>query len=95
MKIRMITILVLAALLLSLFTACNDDEVSVITAEEAQKIALEDAGLSARDVSDIHTHVSSYENVPCYSVHITIEGTEYEYMIAATTGEVLYADDIG
>lgn len=93
MKIRVITILVLAALMLSLLTACNDDA-SVITPEKAQEIALEDAGLSAKDVTDVHTHVSSYEDVACYSIHITVDGTEYEYMIAAGTGEILYSEDI-
>lgn len=94
MKIRIVTILLLAAMMLSLLTACKDNSVSVITAEEAQAIALEDAGLSAGDVTDIHTHVGSYQDVPCYSIHITIGNTEYEYVIAAGTGEILHSDDI-
>ena len=94
MKKRILAVIVLAALMLSLFTACGSKGASVITPEKAQKIALKDAGLSADDVSDIHTHVVTEQGVAGYSIHITVGGTEYEYIIAAETGEILYADDI-
>lgn len=89
MKKRMTAVLVLAALLLTLFTACGSKKSSVLTAEEAQKIALESAGFSADQVSDVHTHVGNFQEQPCFSIHITVDGTEYEYVIAALTGEIL------
>ena len=94
MKYRIFTVLILTALMLFLLAACKDNSSSLLTAEQAQKIALEDAGLSADDVTDVHTHVGTYQNTPCYSIHITVDGVEYEFMIAAATGEILYKDDI-
>lgn len=91
MKIRMLTLFLLAALLL---TACGADDPGVLTPEEAQKIVLEDTGLSAKDVSDIHTHITEHDGIPGYSIHITIDGAEYEYIIDGVTGDILHADDI-
>ena len=91
MKIRMLALFLLAALLL---TACGSEEPSVLTPEDAQKIVLEDAGLTTKDVSDIHTHITEHDGVPGYSIHITIDGAEYEYIIDGVTGDILHADDI-
>lgn len=93
MKTRTVTFFALAALLLCLFTACGSKD-SVISTDQAQKIALEDAGLSAKDVDDVHTHVVDYENYPRYSVHITVGETEYEYVIDVVTGEILSANEL-
>lgn len=90
MKKRLLAGLLAALLMLTVFTACGNQTIS---AEKAQEIALEAAGLDAKDADDIHTHVTTYENQPCYNIHITVDGTEYSYNIAAT-GEILSADDI-
>lgn len=95
MKYRIVIILVLAALMLSMLTACSGNKKSVLSTQEAQKIALEDAGLSAKDVDDIHTHITEYEKTPSYSVHITVGDMEYEYVVDAVTGEILISDEIG
>lgn len=95
---KIISLLILAALLLSLLAACGNTN-AVITAEQAQKIALEDAGLTKKDVSDVHTHVGTYDNAPCYSVHIIVDGEEtdpeYEYFIDPRTGDILDSVTIG
>ena len=88
MKIRIIAILILASLMLSVFTACGGNS-GIVTGEEAQQIALEAAGLTANEVSDVHTHVVTEDGIPCYSVHITHGDTEYSYVIEVATGKIL------
>ena len=70
---KLLAVLVAAAMLLTVLTACGD---KTISAEKAQEIAMEDAGLTAKDVDDVHAHVTTYENTPCYNIHITVDGTE-------------------
>lgn len=88
MKIRVISVLLLAALMLSVFTACGGSA-DVLTSEEAQKIALEEAGLTPEQVTDIHTHIVTENAVPCYSVHITAGEEEFSIIINAGTGEIV------
>ena len=89
MKKRIVALFLLAALALTLFAACGKKN---ITPEEAQAIALKAAGLTAKQASDIHTHVTSYGDNPCYNIHITAGGQEYSFFIDGTTGEILNAD---
>ena len=94
MNRRMIAFIMMLVLLVSMLCACGGKKSSVLTPEEAQKIVLKDAGLSAKDVEDIHTHVETYEGTACYNIHITLDGEEYSYLIDAKTGDILYSDDI-
>ena len=87
---KLFAVLLAAVMVLSVLTACGD---KAISAEKAQEIALEAAGLDAKDADDIHTHVTTYENTPCYNIHITVDGAEYSFNISSA-GEVLSADDI-
>ena len=82
---KLLAVLVAAIMLLTVLTACGD---KAISAEKAQEIALEDAGLTAKEVDDVHAHVTTYENTPCYNIHITVGGTEYNYNISSN-GEIL------
>ena len=84
--------ILLAALMLTLLTGCGSKE-SYVTEEQAKQIALEAAGLTADQVDDIHTHVGEYENIACYSVHLTVGDAEYEYVIAGMTGQILLAPE--
>ncbi len=83
---KLLAVLIAALLMLTLFTGCGEGK--AISAEKAQQIAMEDAGLAAKDVDDVHAHVTTYENVPCYNIHITVDGTEYNYNITSN-GEIL------
>lgn len=87
MKIRMIALVLILVLTLGVFTACGKK--GPVTQEQAQKIALEQAGLTASQVSDIHTHVTTVDGIPCYSVHITTEDGEISVVINASDGSVL------
>ena len=88
MKKRIVALFLLAALALTLFAACGKKN---ITPEEAQEIALKAAGLTTSQIDEIHTHITSYGDNPCYNIHITVGGQELEYFIDGTTGEVLNA----
>lgn len=89
MKKRLISMIVLAALLTALLAACGSGS-SALTAEEAQQAVMKHAGTSASQVSDIHTHITTgSDGEPCYSIHITIDGVSYEYLVHGITGEIL------
>ncbi|MBQ8880726.1 MAG: PepSY domain-containing protein [Oscillospiraceae bacterium] len=90
MKRRIIALIALTALALSLFSACGKKEKpDHITAEEAQKIAFEAAGVSKKEKHEIHTHVEEFEGKPCFTVHIVLMESEYAVIVDAMTGEVL------
>ena len=80
---RLIALFLLLALIL---VGCAE-KTGPLTAEEAQKIALDHAGV--KNAKNVHTHVVSGEEHPCYSIHLTIEGVSYEYLIDGITGEIL------
>lgn len=84
MKKRIIAILLLVSML-AMLTACGSKE---ITPEKAQKIVLEDLGVSA-DEAELHLHIGEHEGTPCYSIYVTIEGETLEYLIDSATGEIL------
>ena len=88
MKKRYFVLFLTLILLLSLLAGCGKKS-SMLTVEEAQKIAVKEAGISESQISDIHTHISSRDGVPCYNIHITADGKEYEFFIDAATGEFL------
>lgn len=87
MKKRIFALFMIAAVLLGLLAACGEKD--PITQEQAQKIALEHAGLTKKDVSDVHTHIVEEAGIPCYSIHITTDAGDFSVVINASTGEVL------
>lgn len=87
MKKALIFILLLA-LTVSLFAGCGKD---FLEAEDAQKIALKDMGIKEKDAENIHIHVGEMAEGPSYSIHIDYQGQTHEYVILATTGEILSA----
>lgn len=89
MKKRIIALLLVFILTAALLAACGPKKSSMLTVEEAQQIALKEFGHTESKVSEIHAHVTTYEGIPCYSIHITMNGSEYEYIIDALTGDVL------
>ena len=95
MKKRIVSTLLLAALLLSLLAACGE-KASVLTGELAQKIALEAAGLIDDGTANIHTHIGEQDGIPCFNVHITVGEKEYSFAISAVDGKIIASgDEIG
>ena len=59
-----------------------------ISEEEAQRIALEHAGLKADQVKGLRAHYDVDDGVPEYEVEFRYDGWEYEYEIHAETGDI-------
>lgn len=87
MKKRLTSIILLLCIVVSLLTACDSGS-DILSAEDAQKIVMEDLGASAGEL-EMHTHVGTHEDVACYSIYVTVDGQSLEYMIDAATGEIL------
>ena len=83
---KILAVFTVLILCVSLFVACGK---KTITAEKAQEIALDHAGLKKSQVSDIHTHIIEQEGVPCIQIHMTTESGEITVVINASTGEVI------
>lgn len=90
--------LLIAVLTLSLLTGCAARATGpaqsepMLTAGEAQAIALEDAGFTADQVTRLRTEPELHDRVPHYDVEFHEGRWEYEYEIHAETGEILSFD---
>ena len=83
---KMLSVLLLAVLILSLFAGCTEDK--TITQEKAVEIAMEAVKADPKTAT-AHVHISSYEDMPCFSIHVYAGDDSYEVLIDAATGEVL------
>lgn len=94
MKKRLIVLFLLTAMAAALLAACGGDDSAPITEQTAISIALEDAGLVKADVENLHTHVVTWQDIPSYSIHFLHRELEYEYVIDARSGDILYTDTL-
>ncbi len=88
MKKGFIIAVLLAAFTLSVMAGCSN-KTEIVTQEQAQQIALEQAGLTDDGTADIHTHIGDHNGIPCYNVHITAGDQEYSFAISAADGQIL------
>lgn len=88
MKKKIIALMLVTVLLCALAAGCGGDD-KIVTEEEAKQIALEEAGISESDATDIHTHMVTEMGLPCYSIHITTESGEVSVIIDIATGEII------
>ena len=63
-----------------------------LSREEAERIALDHAGLSAAEVSRLHTEYDVDDRVPEYEVEFRSGRLEYQYEIHAENGTILKAE---
>lgn len=94
MKMRLLALIAALCLLTGLLAACSS-EPEVITIEEAQQIVLDDLGVSADEVSDIHTHIGTVDGIACYNISVTVGSVSKTYSINSTTGEIISVTDGG
>ena len=87
MKKRIVALVMLVALSLTLFAACGKKS-TIITTEQAQQIALEEIGMTAAEVDDVHVHATQYDGAACYQIHI-VAGKAAFYVYINHAGEVL------
>ena len=64
----------------------------IISEEEARKIALKDAGLEEKDVSNIRVKLEKEDGVQEYEVDFYAGNKEYDYDIDAKTGKIRSKD---
>ena len=69
-------------------TTSAQNKNSILTAEEAQAVALEHAGLAAEQVTLLHTRYQIDDGIAEYEVEFRYEDQEYEYDIHAETGKI-------
>ena len=70
----------------------GSEKQSYITREEAQNIALRDAGVSAEEAVFENKEFDLDDGSPVYELEFRVNGVEYEYDIHAETGEILRAE---
>lgn len=68
------------------------DPSQLITPEEAQRIALEHAGVTAEEVTGLHTVMDIDNGRQEYDVEFRVGHLEYDYEIDAATGQILSFD---
>lgn len=83
---RIAALLLLVCMAVTLLAACNTND--AIDTEKAKQIALEDMGIT-EDQADVHVHIAEHEGVACFSVYITYNGAQTEYLIHGKTGEIV------
>ncbi|MBP3634307.1 MAG: PepSY domain-containing protein [Oscillospiraceae bacterium] len=67
-------------------------QADLITEQEAQQIALEHAGFTADQVTQLRVSYEIDDGVPEYEVDFRVDRMEYEYTIHAETGDILSYD---
>ena len=87
MKIKLISTLLLAAMLLCMLIACG--ETGPLTEAKAYDIVYKHAGVNEADAIDPHLHVIAENGVPMYNIHFSVGSVEYDYNIHANTGEII------
>lgn len=89
MKKSVATILI-SVTLLGTITGCGSR--ADIGKEKATEIALKDASLGESDVTRLHISKDTDDGQRIYEVSFMCGGTEYEYEILASNGDILSAD---
>jgi uncharacterized membrane protein YkoI len=85
---RLIAVLLVLCLSLTVLAACSAND--VLDGDKAKQIALADMGITESEAEEIHVHITEHEGMAGYSIYITYQGHQTEYIIHGKTGEVLY-----
>ena len=88
MKKRFFALLVCLTMLLGILAGCGNDS-DIVSQEQAMKIALEDAGVSADQITDTHIHIMEQDGEPCYSIHFNVGSIAYSFMVSVSTGKIV------
>ena len=66
---------------------------ATISPEAAQEIVREAMGITAEQMLSPFIHIGEYEGQSCYSVQFATLEYDYEFVVSAVTGEILYRSD--
>lgn len=61
-----------------------------ISPEQAQEIVRLDLGIEKEQMLSPFIHIGEYEGQSCYSVQFATLDYDYEYVVSAVTGEILF-----
>ncbi|MBE6763513.1 MAG: hypothetical protein E7553_04040 [Ruminococcaceae bacterium] len=91
---RIFTTVTAFVLILTMLVGCRTqgNDAFTVTPEQAKQIALEDAGLTAEQVTWLRTEPDREDGRVVYDVSFRHGDTEYEYLIDAVTGAITEAD---
>jgi uncharacterized membrane protein YkoI len=84
---RIIAVLLVVCMAAVLMAACGS---KVVDIEEAKKIALKDMGITEQQATAVDAHITEHEGIASYSIYITYNGAQTEYIIHGKTGEILH-----
>lgn len=91
---KLIAIL-LAALMVFGLCACKEepkDEKTLITEKQAIDAALNHAGYSIQDVTNIHVHMGQHEGTTVYAIYFTGGDQSYSIVVDGYSSEILDID---
>ena len=78
---------ILTGILVAVIAGGNQND--PLSIEDAKKVVLKDLSIKESEAGSMHVHPTTVEDTPCYSVYITIDGENWEYIIDAFTGKIL------
>lgn len=101
MKNRFLSVLVLAALVLTLLAGCaglgatEPTTVTNYTPEQAQEIVREALGITEEQMLSPMIHIGEFGDPAesCYSIQFATLEMDYEFVVSAVTGQILYRSD--
>ena len=83
----LVAVIILTGVLVMAFA--GDKENKPLSTEDAKKVVLSDLNVKESKVDSIHVHAVTENNIPCYSVYVSVGGKNWEYTIDGFTGEIL------
>ena len=86
---KFLAVCFLVCMVFAMMAGCKD---KTVDAEQAKKIVLEELGMSEKEANP-HVHVGDYNGKPCYSVYVTVNGKNVEYLVDSKTGDILAVRD--
>ena len=104
MKRKILSVFLLAAMVLTLFAGCEASSASkepttvlvlTITGEEAQTIVQEALGITPEEMLSPMIHMGTYGDPAesAYSIQFATLEKDYEFVVSAEDGEILYRSD--
>lgn len=99
--------IILMGVILALFTGCGPaatepsdaaqaetkgGDSRYITAAQAKKAALENAGISEETAKLLQVHLNTEDDVPTYEIEFASKSEAYDYVVNAVTGEIISMD---
>lgn len=93
-KVLIIAAVAIVALVavIAIFAGGSNDGGPLDT-DDAKKVVLNDLNAKESKVDSIHIHITTVDGVPCYSIYVTYNGHNWEYIINGLTGEILEKEE--